>query len=55
MNPEQVEFRTRVVHEGGGQEVGVLWAYGLPAEEWVEGIESRINATVDRLVKNLAE
>ena len=46
---------TRVLHEGGGQEVGVPWAYGLPAEEWAEGIETRINATVDRLVQNLAE
>ncbi len=44
---------SRVLREGGGQEVGVPWSYGLPAQEWGDDIEGRINASVDRLVRQL--
>lgn len=44
---------TRILKEGGGQEIGVPWDYGLPAREWDEDIEPRIDATVEQLVKSL--
>lgn len=44
---------TRILREGGGQEVGVPWDYGLPAREWDDDIEPRIDAAVERLVTNV--
>lgn len=41
---------SRILREGGGQEVGVPWSYGLPALEWGDDIEDRIHASVGRLV-----
>lgn len=40
----------RILREGGGQEVGIPWSYGLPALEWADDIEERIHASVGRLV-----
>ena len=41
---------SRILREGGGQEVGIPWSYGLPALEWADDIEDRIHASVSRLV-----
>lgn len=42
---------TRILKEGGGQEVGVPWDYGLPNREWDDDIELRIDAMVEKLVE----
>jgi len=44
---------TRILKEGGGQEVGVPWDYGIPHREWDDDIELRIDAAVDELVRSL--
>lgn len=43
----------RILREGGGQEVGIPWSYGLPAMEWADDIEDRIHASVGRLVERV--
>ncbi len=44
---------TRILREGGGQEVGVPWDYGLPAREWNDEIEQRIDAAVEQVVRTV--
>lgn len=44
---------TRILREGGGQEVGVPWDYGLPVREWADDIEPRIDAAVEKLVRSV--
>ena len=44
---------TRILREGGGQEVGVPWDYGLPAREWDDDIEPRIDAAVEQRVRRV--
>lgn len=43
----------RILNEGGGQEVGVPWDYGIPHREWDDDIELRIDAAVAELVGSL--
>ena len=43
----------RILEEGGGQEPGSLWGYGLPAHDWAPGVEDRIVTAVEHRVKQL--
>jgi len=44
---------TRILQEGGGQEVGVPWDYGIPFREWEGEIEKKIDSAVDQLVQQV--
>jgi hypothetical protein len=44
---------SRRVWEEGGYEAGAFAVYGQPTDRWAGDIEERINACVDRLVKDL--
>jgi len=41
------------VWKEGGYESGAFCVYGLPTQRWKEGIEGRITAAVERLVKKV--
>jgi len=43
----------RIYEEGGGQEPGCLWGYGLPAHDWAPGVEDRVVAAVEHTVQQL--